>query len=137
MGPGRSGSDSRGPDRNRRAGPSIGGHPPASPRGLTDDVEAWTHLRVVEVYVIGRAPLKQKLPCVHTPTLSAPLRGGSLDRVGPPALPVAARPFRPLISRLPCTGQLNGPYTVRDKGTPHREPPCPTCTAAHACMWSL
>ena len=95
---------------------------------------------------LGRVPnpKNKKVPYVHTPTLSAPLSGGTLDRVGPPALQplarrrpfsVAAWPFRLLTSRLPCTGQLNGQCTGRGKGTPHREPPCLTSTAADI-MWS-
>ena len=76
------GSDSEGWTLHR----GISGASPATLRDLTVEVEAWSHLRVEEVCFDGWVRKKQKLPYVHTPTRSAPLQGGTLDRVGPPAL---------------------------------------------------
>ena len=100
------GSDSEGWTLHR----GISGASPATLRDLTVEVEAWSHLRVEEVCFDGWVRKKQKLPYVHTPTRSAPLQGGTLDRVGPPAL-------------------QDPPVTVRAAAGPSR-PGAPTRTAA-------
>ena len=69
----------------------------------------------------------------ETPTLSAPHAGGTLGRVGPPALQPQSVAADPSVSLPPApvhSPQLNEECTVRGKGTHNRESLCLTNTAA-------